>query len=60
MFGFELIEQLTALMAVMDELDSLLEADGDEEADADGGDVDEEVFPGVGGLVGRVDIEHGV
>jgi hypothetical protein len=41
-------------------LDGLFEADGDEQADDDGGDVDEEVAPGVGGLVGRVDVEHGV
>ena len=32
---------------------------GDEEAEDDGGDVDEEVAPGVGGVVGRVDVEHG-
>jgi hypothetical protein len=43
---------------MVDELDGLLEADGDEQADDDGGDVDEEVFPGVGGFVGRVYVEH--
>ena len=36
----------------------LLEAGGDEEADDDGGDVDEEVAPGVGRGVGRVGFEH--
>ena len=46
-------------MAVVDGLDGLLEADGDDEADDDGGDVDEEVAPGVGGAVGWVDVEHG-
>jgi hypothetical protein len=46
-------------MTVDQGLDRLLQADGDEQADDDGGDVDEEVFPGVGGLVGRVDVEHG-
>jgi hypothetical protein len=45
-------------MKVMEVLDGLLEADGDEEADGDGGDVDEEVGPSVFGLVRGVDIEH--
>jgi hypothetical protein len=45
-------------MAVVEVLDGLLEADGDEKADDDGGDVDEEVAPGVGGGVGRVYVEH--
>jgi len=45
------------LMAMMDGFDGLLEADGDEQADDDGGDVDEEVAPGVGGVVGWVDVE---
>ena len=44
------------LIALVDALDELLEADGDDEADDDGGDVDEEVFPGVGGGVGWVDV----
>jgi hypothetical protein len=35
-----------------------LQAYSDDEADDDGGDVDEEVLPGVGGFVGRVDVEH--
>ena len=39
--------------------DGLLEGDGDEQADADGGDVDEKVAPGVGRLVRRVDVELG-
>jgi hypothetical protein len=47
------------LMAVMEVFDGLFEADGDEEADDDGGDVDEEVAPGGGGVVGGVDVEHG-
>jgi hypothetical protein len=38
------------------QLDGLFEADGDEKADDDGGDVDEEVSPGVGGGVGWVDV----
>jgi hypothetical protein len=51
--------QFMALMVMMEILDGLLEADGDEEADDDGGDVDEEVAPGVGGGVGWVDVEQG-
>jgi len=50
--------QFVALMAVVEELDGLLEADGNEEADDDGGDVDEEVAPGMGGGVGRMDVQH--
>ena len=55
----EVFFELMALVAMVDELDRLLKADGDEEADDDGGDVEEEVTPGVGGVVGRVDVEHG-
>jgi hypothetical protein len=53
------IERLTGfaqLIVLMDPLHGLLQADGDDETDDDGGDVDEEVFPGVGGFVGRVDV----
>jgi hypothetical protein len=50
---------LPHLAVMVNGLDGLLEADGDEEADDDGGDVDEEVAPGVGGVVGWVDVEHG-
>jgi hypothetical protein len=45
-------------MVMVDGLDALLETDGNEEADADGGDVDEEVAPGVGGMVGWVNVQH--
>ena len=54
-----LIFEVLALMVVVQGFDGLFEADGDEEADADGGDVDEEVAPGVDGFVGSVDVEHG-
>ena len=47
------------LRLVVYPLDRLLQADSDEQANHDGGDVDEEVFKGVGGFVGRVDVEHG-
>jgi hypothetical protein len=45
--------ELLALVVMMDRLNGLLEADGDEQTDDDGGDVDEEVAPGVGGVGGR-------
>jgi len=45
-------------VTMMEVFDGLLETDGDEQTDDDGRDVDEEVFPGVGGFVGRVDVEH--
>ena len=61
LFGLvmEVFLELVALMAVMEGFDGLFEADGDEETDDDGGDVDEEVSPGAGGVVGWVDVEHG-
>jgi hypothetical protein len=62
--GFELAGEgfagFAELVALVDVFDELLEADGDDEANDDGGDMDEEVFPGVGGVSGRVDVEHGV
>jgi hypothetical protein len=51
-------DELAALVGMVDGFDGLLEADGDEETEDDGGDVDEEVAPGVDGFVGRVDVEH--
>jgi hypothetical protein len=48
--------KLVALVTMFQGLDGLFEADRDEQADADSGDVDEEVAPGVGGGVGWVDI----
>jgi hypothetical protein len=50
---------LRDLVTVMEELNGLLDGDGDEQANYDGGDVEEEVAPGVGGVVGRVDLEQG-
>jgi hypothetical protein len=46
-------------VAAVEVLDSLFKADGDEQADADGCNVDEEVFPAMRGFVGCVDVEHG-
>ena len=55
----ELFASLVREVTVMEVLDGLFEADGDEEAQDDSGDVDEEVSPCAGGVVGRVDVEHG-
>ena len=49
---------MVALVAVVNRFDALLEADGDEETDDDGGDVDEEFAPGAGGVRRWVDVEH--
>lgn len=56
----EIFLELTALVAVMEKLDGLFKGDGDEEAENDGGDVNEEVAPGSGGVVRRVNVQHGV
>ena len=42
-------------MPVVQVFDSLLEAERDEQAEADGGHVDEELFPGKDGVLGWVD-----
>ena len=55
----EVVLKGDALVVVVEGFDGLLEAHSDDEADDDGGDVEEEVAPGVGGVVGRVDVEHG-
>ena len=39
-------------------LDRLFQPDGDEQADNDGRDVNEELFPAIGGVMGGVYIEH--
>jgi hypothetical protein len=46
------------LLAVVKELDGLLKAYGDAEANDDSGNVDEEVAPGVDGFVRGVDVKH--
>jgi hypothetical protein len=48
--------EILALVVMVEGFDALLEADGDEQTDANGGDVDEEIAPGVSSVVGRVDI----
>jgi hypothetical protein len=55
-FKAHLLHKDVAFVALVEGFDGLLEGDGDEEADADGGDVEEEVAPGVGGCVGWVDV----
>ena len=57
-FRLQLSHEFVALMLVVEVFDRLLEADGDEQSYDDGGDVDEEIFPSVGGRVGRVYVEH--
>jgi hypothetical protein len=51
--------QNAAFVGAVQGFNGLFEADGDEQADDDGGEVDEEVAPGVGWVVGWVDVEHG-
>src|SRR6202011_5175231 len=50
--------QLLALVAVVQELDSLFKADGDDQANEDGGNVNQEILPRMDGLVGSVRIKH--
>ena len=51
--------EIATLVGAVDGFDGLLQADGDEQADGDGGDVNDEVAPSMGGVFGRVDVEHG-
>jgi hypothetical protein len=57
--GAEGFAGLGDLAPMVEIFDGLLEADGDQQAEDDGGDVDEEVAPGGGSVVGGVDVEHG-
>jgi hypothetical protein len=47
-----------ALMVAMDGFNNLLEADGDDDAKGDGGDVDEELSPGESGVRSRMNVDH--
>src|SRR5437764_4249061 len=60
LFGLvvEVLLELVALVAVVNSFDGLLEGYGDEQANDDGGNVDEEVAPGAGGVVCGVDVEN--
>jgi hypothetical protein len=57
-FFAQVFFQLMALVEMVNCLDGLFEADGDEEPDGDRGDVDNEIAPGSGGVVRRMDVEH--
>jgi hypothetical protein len=57
-FGAHLLDEFGALIAMVDVLDGLLEADGNEETDSYRGDVYEEIFPRVETLMRSVDVEH--
>ncbi|WP_158785568.1 hypothetical protein [Granulicella sp. L46] len=50
--GAQVGRESDALVMAVQDFDGLLEANCDEETNADGRDVDEEIAPGVGGLVG--------
>jgi hypothetical protein len=53
---FELME----LVAMVHPFDGLFKSNCDKQAEGNGSDVDEEVSPAIGGVVGRVYVEHGV
>jgi len=55
----DVLAGFAGLAEMVEVLDGLFEAHGDDEAEDDGGDVDEEVAPGLGGVVGGMDVEHG-
>jgi hypothetical protein len=55
----DILAGVAGLVAVVDVLDGLLQADCDDQAQNNGGDVDEEVAPGTGGVVGGMHVEHG-
>jgi len=52
----EVFLELVALVTVVDGFDGLFQPYRDEEAEDDGCDVDEEVAPCGGGMVGGVDV----
>jgi hypothetical protein len=60
LFAFDTqgLASLSDLVVVVKELNTLFEADGDQQADGDGGDMSEKVVPRVRGSVGAVDVEH--
>ncbi len=58
-FSSEALLTLFQLMTMVQELDSLFEPNGYEEANTNRGDVDEERLLGVDVFMGGVDIKHG-
>lgn len=57
-FGAKVGFELVTLVTVVGELNGLIEADGDEQPDADGAHVNEELLPGKDGVFGRVDFHE--
>ena len=57
--GMEVLPEGGDFVAAVEGLHGLFERDGDEQADADGGDMNEEAFPCMHSCVGGVDFEHG-
>lgn len=45
-------------MTMVEELDSLFQTDGDDQADDDGGNVNQKILPRMDSLVGSVHVEH--
>jgi len=58
-FNPEALQTFFQLMTMVEELDSLFEPNGYEEANTNRGDVDEKRPPGVDVFMGGVDIKHG-
>jgi hypothetical protein len=56
--AMETFDKRLALVPLVKELDGLLEADGDENADDHDREMDEDVAPGVDGFVWCVDVDH--
>jgi hypothetical protein len=57
--GKDLLACFMGLLVMMEVLDGLLKADGNEQANNDRGDVDEETLPSVDGFMWCVDFKHG-
>ena len=58
--GVYVFDQNISFVYAMEIFHCLLQADGDEQAEDDGRDVNEEVSPGGGGVVSGMDVEHGL
>jgi hypothetical protein len=55
----QVFASLLGLMAMVEVLHCLFEANGDQQSDHDCRDADKEILPGVDGWVGSVYVEHG-
>src|SRR5216683_1350571 len=58
-FSLQSLSRFIELKVSVNLLHQLLQADRDEEADDDGGQVNKETLPGVNGFVRGVNVEHG-